>query len=59
MTKDSGLIQLANAVKSDWLQLCNAARIPDHLSQNDMDAILDVKVRWDRKMYGKSFKSIR
>ena len=59
MTKDSGLIQLANAVKADWLQLCNAARIPDHLSQNDMDAILDVRVRWDRKMYGKSFKSIR
>ena len=57
--RDSGLIQLANTVKADWLQLCNAARIPDHLSQNDMDAILDVKVRWDRKMYGKSFKSIR
>jgi hypothetical protein len=50
---------LANTIKADWLQLCNAARIPDHLSQNDMDAILDVKVRWDRKMYGKSFKSIR
>ena len=57
--RDSNIIQLANAVKADWLQLCNAARIPDHLSQNDMDAILDVKVRWDRKMYGKSFKSIR
>ena len=59
LKRDSGLVQLANAVKADWLQLCNAARIPDHLSQNDMDAILDVKVRWDRKMYGKSFKSIR
>lgn len=57
--RDSGLLQLANTVKTDWLQLCNAARIPDHLSQNDMDAILDVKVRWDRKIYGKSFKSIR
>jgi hypothetical protein len=57
--KDSNLIQLANTIKSDWLQMCNAARIPDHLSQNDMDAILDVRVRWDRKMYGKSFKSIR
>jgi len=59
LKRDSGLVQLANTVKADWLQLCNAARIPDHLSQNDMDAILDVKVRWDRKMYGKSFKSIR
>ena len=59
LKRDSGLVQLANTIKADWLQLCNAARIPDHLSQNDMDAILDVKVRWDRKMYGKSFKSIR
>ena len=59
MSRDAGAIQLANSVKADWLQLCNAARIPDHLTQNDMDAILDVRVRWDRKMYGKSFKSIR
>ena len=30
----------------------------DHLSQNDMNAILDVKSRWDRKQYGKSHKPI-
>lgn len=58
MKRDSGLVQLANTIKADWLQLCNAARIPDHLSQNDMDSILDVKVRWDRKIHGKSFKPI-
>ena len=52
-------LQLAQTVKADWLKYCNAARIPDHLSQNDMDSILDVKFRWDRKMYGKSFKPHR
>jgi hypothetical protein len=57
--KDSGLIQLAQTISSDWLKFCNAARIPSHFTQNDMDAILDAKVSWNRKSYGKSFKPIR
>lgn len=56
--KDGSLYQLSNAVKQDWLRLCNAARVPAHISQNEMDDILDVKTRWDRKQYGKSFKPI-
>ena len=54
--KDPRIMQLAGAIKTEWLNKCNAARIPDYFSQNDMDKILDVKVRWDRKQYGKSFK---
>lgn len=54
--KDGNLFQLAAAVKNDWLKLCSSARIPVHLSQNDMNDVLDVKTRWDRKKYGKSFK---
>lgn len=56
MKRDGSIIQLAQTIKADWLQLCNAARIPAHLTQNDMDSVLDVKVRWDRKQFGKSFK---
>lgn len=56
--KDGGLVQLAQTIKADWMQLCNAARIPTHLSQNDMDSILDVKTRWDRKIFNKSYRSI-
>ena len=56
--KDGGIIQLAQTIKAEWLQLCNSARIPTHLSQNDMDSILDVKTRWDRKIYSKSYRSI-
>lgn len=56
--KDGNLFQLAAAVKNDWLRLCNSARIPAHLSQNDMNNVLDVKTRWDRKMYGKKFSPI-
>jgi hypothetical protein len=51
-------IKLASSIQAEWLKLCNAARIPEHLSQNDMDRILDVKVRYDRKQYGKSHKPI-
>jgi len=56
--RDGNIIKLAQVVQQDWLRLCNAARIPEHFTQNDMDRILDVKVRWDRKQYGKSLKPI-
>lgn len=54
--KDGNLIKLAQIIKEDWLRNCNAARTPEHLSQNDMDAILDASTRWDRKSYGRSYK---
>lgn len=57
--RDGNIISLAQTVKADWLRLCNAARIPEHFSQNDMDRILDVKVSYDRKNYGKTMKPIR
>jgi len=56
--KDKALFEMAQMLKRDWLKYCNAARIPNNLSQNDMDQILDVKVRWDRKQFGKSIKPI-
>lgn len=57
--RDGDLVKLAQSIYTqDWLPACNAARIPEHFSQNDMDRILDVVVRWDRKQYGKSMKPI-
>lgn len=55
LRKDGNLFNLAANVKADWIRLCNAARIPDHITQNDINDVLDVKTRWDRKMYGKSY----
>lgn len=54
--RDGSLVQMAQMLEQKWLKLCNSARISEHLSENDMDAILDVKTRWDRKAYGKSYK---
>jgi uncharacterized protein (UPF0210 family) len=59
MKKDSNIISMANVIKAEWLQYCNAARVSSSLSQNDMDAILDAKTSWDRKKYGKTFKVVR
>lgn len=53
--RDANTIKLAQVVKEDWLRGCNAARVPEHMSQNDMNAILDAKTSWNRKNYGKSF----
>jgi hypothetical protein len=55
--RDTNLIKLAQTVKEDWLRACNAARIPDLLSQNDMDTILDAKTTWNRKSYHLSFNT--
>ena len=56
--RDPNLMQMAMQIKQEWLRACTAARVPEHLSQNDMDKILDASVRWDRKQYGKSIKPI-
>lgn len=55
--KDPNIFQLAGALKSDWLRACNAARIRS-MTHNEMDDILDVRTRWDRKFYGRSFKPV-
>lgn len=57
--RDGNILQLASSINQEWLKFCNAARIPTHFSQNDMDSILDAKLSWGRKTYGKSYKSIR
>lgn len=57
--RDVNTLKIAADLELKANKLFNAARVPEHLSQNDMNAILDVKVNWDRKMYGKSYKPIR
>ena len=54
--RNADSVKLAQMIEAEWLKRCNAARVKDHLSQNDMDAILDVKTRWDRKQFKKSYK---
>lgn len=59
MTRDNASLQLSQILEQKWKILCTQARIPEHMSQNDMDEILNVATSWDRKRFGKSFKPIK
>jgi hypothetical protein len=49
---------MAQELKQQWLFHCDAARVPEHISQNEMDQILNANTSWGRKTYGDSFKPI-
>ena len=53
-----GIIEVAQLLKSEWLTKCDQARVPKHLTQNELDDILEAKMNWNRKVFGKSFKPI-
>ena len=57
-TNNRNILQMAQELKQQWLFHCDAARVPEHVSQNEMDSILDAQTSWGRKLYGKSYKSI-
>ena len=57
-TNNQAVLTMAQELKQQWLFHCDAARVPEHVSQNEMDAILDAQSSWGRKTYGKSYKSI-
>lgn len=56
---NQNLLQEAQLLEQKWLKLCDAARVPTYISQNDMNQILDAKACWGRKLYNKSYKPIR
>jgi hypothetical protein len=49
---------MAQLLKQEWLQKCDAARVPSSISMNEMNEILDAKTSWNRKIYNKSYKPI-
>ena len=59
VNRDTQLFQMMPYWENNWKVLCTQARVPDYINQNEMDEILNVATSWDRKRFGKSFKSIR
>lgn len=55
-TNNKDLLQAAQLLQNEWNRLCDAARVVDHISQNEMNDILDSKTSWNRKVFNKSFK---
>jgi hypothetical protein len=56
---NQNMLQEAQLLEQRWLKLCDAARVSIHLSQNDMNEILDAKTSWNRKIFNKSYKPLR
>lgn len=56
-TNNRNILQFVQDLKQQWLFHCDAARVPEHVSQNEMDSILDALTSGDRKTYGKGYKS--
>lgn len=50
------IIQIAKSLEIDWKRLCDAARIPVYINQNEMNQILDAKVSANRKIFNKTYK---
>lgn len=53
------MIQEAQLLEQRWLKLCDAARVPSYINQNDMNKILDAKVSFNRKIFNKSYKPVK
>lgn len=58
-TNNNTIIQMANMLEQKWRVQCDQARVPEEVTQNEWDNILDAKSSWDRKIYKKSYKPIR
>ena len=57
-SNNSSIFQIAQHIKKQWLLHCDAARVPDYVSQNEMNDLLEVTSSYNRKVHGRSFKPI-
>lgn len=57
-TNNQLVLKMAQDLKQQWLFHCDAARVAEYVSQEEMNKILDVQSSWGRKSYGKSYKPI-
>lgn len=55
-TNNKEILQAAQLLQSEWNRLCDAARVPDYMSQNEINSILDSKTSWNRKVFNKAYK---
>lgn len=59
MTNNTSILEVANLLNSKWNTQVDQARVPEYLSQNEMDQILDAASNWNRKIHNKSYKYTR
>ena len=57
-THNPNILQEAQLLNVNWLKLCDAARVAEYMSQNDIDKVLDARTTFNRKLYNKSYKPV-
>jgi hypothetical protein len=55
-SNNSTVFQIAQTIKSQWLLHCDAARVPEYVSQNEMNDLLEITSSHNRKVHGRSYK---
>ena len=55
-SNNSAVFQMAQTIKKQWLLHCDAARVPEYVSQNEMDDLLEATSSHNRKVHGRSYK---
>lgn len=55
-SNNSAVFQMAQTIKKQWMIHCDAARVPEYVSQNEVNDLLDVMSSHNRKVHGRSYK---
>ena len=55
-TNNANIFQIAQTIKKQWLIHCDAARVPEYVTQNEMNDMLEVMSSHNRKVHGRSYK---
>lgn len=55
-TNNGNIVRMAQELQQQWRRLCDQARVPEDISQNEFDEILDAKNTWNRKVQNISYK---
>lgn len=57
--KTKEAMQFSMMAENEWKRLCEDARVPEHINQNEMDRILDANSSFSRKTHNWSYKPTR
>lgn len=58
-THNQAILAESQLLEQKWLKLCDAARVPSYINQNEINEILDAKTSFNRKIFNKSYKPVK
>lgn len=55
-SNNQAVFQMAQTIKKQWQIHCDAARVPEYITQNEMNDLLEQVSSHNRKVHGRSYK---